>query len=110
MRISDWSSDVCSSDLLGIERRFGQPRRLPVLQEFMDADAKPFGVGAAAQGIEFAQPQYLRRIKGEGIAGELVDSGDADPGRPGDARRRRARPFGGRAYARWHVDERKSGV
>src|SRR3546814_9243537 len=70
----------------------------------MDADAKPFGVGAAAQGIEFAQPQYLRRIKGEGIAGELVDSGDADPGRPGDERRRRARPFGGRAYARWHVE------
>src|SRR3546814_19243330 len=25
MRISDWSSDVCSSDLLGLERRF--PRR-----------------------------------------------------------------------------------
>src|SRR3546814_7125534 len=61
MRISDWSSDVCSSDLIG-----GQDAD----RELM-LDAQPLGDRAVQ--IARAEPQFVRQQLGGGIEiGEMV--------------------------------------
>src|SRR3546814_13195905 len=56
MRISDWSSDVCSSDLIGERsgaRRVRRPHAQPILVEGQGAD-----IGAVApEGVEIAIPR-----------------------------------------------------
>src|SRR3546814_6489029 len=61
MRISDWSSDVCSSDLPSGADRFQQP--------FEQAAA----VGAAVGGLD---PAFGMRHHAEDIAGRIEDAGD----------------------------------
>lgn len=67
---------------------------------------EPFGVGAAAQRLQLAQPQDLRGVKGKGVARQLVDPGDADPVGARRERRRRARLVGGLASARRDIEHR----
>src|SRR3546814_4934796 len=40
MRISDWSSDVCSSDLKGFPRPFDKGKLSPSLEEFLEENPK----------------------------------------------------------------------
>src|SRR3546814_19845532 len=61
MRISDWSSDVCSSDLallIGVECTDSQ------VDEGTDAGG---------------EPQFLRELVGRWIVGELGDAGSENP-------------------------------
>src|SRR3546814_19346175 len=82
MRISDWSSDVCSSDLLDMSRLEGgglvpQPRDFP-LAEVLEPLASEFGAIAAARGLAFrfvgtsawvhSDPQLLRRCLQNSLA------------------------------------------
>src|SRR3546814_4193677 len=68
MRISDWSSDVCSSDL----RALG-------LQLLQYGDVGRIGAGLALPAalvthfVEQDRAQLLRRSDGEGLAGQRVD-------------------------------------
>src|SRR3546814_16169654 len=58
MRISDWSSDVCSSDLMGREKM----RRLTAL---LLAAGLPFAVtaqGAASEATRAAQAELAKRL------------------------------------------------
>src|SRR3546814_2328035 len=71
MRISDWSSDVCSSDLLGaadhLAHRIGQPRH------GLDADSKrlePGGIEQQAIEQGIAQPALAARIEIARIRGK----------------------------------------
>src|SRR3546814_11119147 len=51
MRISDWSSDVCSSDLLCTDLR--QKRMIPILTRIRAHSASEFGELVHHQGEEF---------------------------------------------------------
>src|SRR3546814_17961310 len=82
MRISDWSSDVCSSDLAGRDRG----RRSPVLDAQLDEDllemlvhgpradvhdlarvAIGFALGDPEQDVALARGQAQRTLKGGGL-------------------------------------------
>src|SRR3546814_19580696 len=71
MRISDWSSDVCSSDLLGLDSRFGRVTLRAfghVLQFVEDAEldiAAKLDVGAA--------PGHVGRDRDTALAARLGD-------------------------------------
>src|SRR3546814_19891559 len=60
MRISDWSSDVCSSDLRGDRRGGGERHRLRIGQRWQTGEA------AVAQGV---RPQCLPIGRGRGGGG-----------------------------------------
>src|SRR3546814_439750 len=65
MRISDWSSDVCSSDLL--DGRTRQPAAVLALREVEQRDG---GAGLAAFGIARADrlgPRQVRGREGEAL-------------------------------------------
>src|SRR3546814_5634156 len=65
MRISDWSSDVCSSDLLGVARRRSQDR--PVL----GVGGEEVGVGAVGDHPTVAdQHDPIREGDGGGAVGD----------------------------------------
>src|SRR3546814_5040938 len=69
MRISDWSSDVCSSDLYELQARTG--RDAPALARFRaqpDRQCRPCrrsGPGNDAQGVEGARAIYPRAVEHE---------------------------------------------
>src|SRR3546814_6737695 len=69
MRISDWSSDVCSSDLYELQARTG--RDAPALARFRaqpDWQCRPCrrsGPGNDAQGVEGARAIYPRAVEHE---------------------------------------------
>src|SRR3546814_7699420 len=80
MRISDWSSDVCSSDLL-VERQPRQPAGLRVLTHFLEqhfaqvrfvfaqgAGDVP-GIGAAAEHVG----DFIQDGDGDGVADRIDD-------------------------------------
>src|SRR3546814_11920615 len=77
MRISDWSSDVCSSDLAAVEQR-RQRVALGHALQFGDRDLQ-YAV-LAAQGVAF--PAYLAQLVLNGVngySGELVDRDPCPP-------------------------------
>src|SRR3546814_6630505 len=88
MRISDWSSDVCSSDLTGetlvcgariIERKAAVDDRLH--SRVFDEAQHRFGIGAAAD-LHGAYRQIVEQDRhqaatGIGEAGDQADDGDA---------------------------------
>src|SRR3546814_4922111 len=62
MRISDWSSDVCSSDLLGLEDAQGLAKRRPRHAEALDQ------LGLLAQRValvELARDDQLAQLVGD---------------------------------------------
>src|SRR3546814_1521963 len=84
MRISDWSSDVCSSDLGGaVERerlaRYAEPPGLEVprverLERVLDHDGGAHGlIGGAVECVEQLPERDGRR---PGLAGVLVGAGE----------------------------------
>src|SRR3546814_7286739 len=83
MRISDWSSDVCSSDLRRQRRILGHTRqRLRIgIEHVLPADARrdKFGPGIAFEitGEEFAGATHLFGLEVH-VVHELVDEGDGD--------------------------------
>src|SRR3546814_17332413 len=59
MRISDWSSDVCSSDLKGTQVDFGRAALIPAPAPNIVIDDVPVGLdGARQQILERASPQH----------------------------------------------------
>src|SRR3546814_11895076 len=98
MRISDWSSDVCSSDLSGGVGRAksGKSSRLKPLLLFDEgafehvlaghADARG---GGEAAGVEQAAEvgQHLRATADHGAVGSGVERGEAEVGRRSEERR-----------------------
>src|SRR3546814_21142820 len=68
MRISDWSSDVCSSDLFLIANRY-QGRRLLRVGEPGFGDA-PQRLGAPARGQAGLQPFAVDQPVGLGVASD----------------------------------------
>src|SRR3546814_18804205 len=117
MRISDWSSDVCSSDLFGLERRAifhaGQRQRRKLVEEFKKveielSDAIRDGIGKELllgreirAGRIGAAALVAPRIKGieHGVVGE------PQLGLPVEAARSEARRVGkecvGMGRSRW---------
>src|SRR3546814_12602746 len=67
MRISDWSSDVCSSDLGAISDWSGRRKPLTVLGYGLGAIAKPLFPIASSAGLVLAA-RFVDRI-GKGIRG-----------------------------------------
>src|SRR3546814_11663088 len=97
MRISDWSSDVCSSDLLpSSSSRFGSKRALTVIPEFpvgtdiaVESDAldpeflAEVGNGRVALGHSSLSEPHLGLGEGElaaTLASPRAGSGQASPG------------------------------
>src|SRR3546814_3998025 len=76
MRISDWSSDVCSSDLLGERWRFFGRLRHRLADELLEYGQQLRGVGV----LEIDDPDF-------GPARRLVVEFARERGKPGDARR-----------------------
>src|SRR3546814_11066270 len=72
MRISDWSSDVCSSDLLAADRRVAHRRRLRALQVHGHGQARDPDVGAAFEPFVVADA-------GEALAAPGVAPGVLQP-------------------------------
>src|SRR3546814_3608434 len=61
MRISDWSSDVCSSDLVGIEDRRIAVRRN---RQFVDIDGhRALKAGAIAIGVDAARREIVEILR-----------------------------------------------
>src|SRR3546814_6598749 len=66
MRISDWSSDVCSSDLHGLvqecRRRSGRPESNPLLPDFLGLQLSPrLRSGSAGDARETAAQHRVRQ-------------------------------------------------
>src|SRR3546814_13576031 len=76
MRISDWSSDVCSSDLLGERWRFFGRLRHRLADELLEYGQQLSGVGV----LEIDDPDF-------GPARRLVVELARERGKPGDDRR-----------------------
>src|SRR3546814_7658890 len=75
MRISDWSSDVCSSDLAGVEQLggdFGSPQR-----DLVEAGTKPIEAAVDRCGVGARQVAHRARI----ALGARDRLGDAPAGR-----------------------------
>src|SRR3546814_12176086 len=70
MRISDWSSDVCSSDLLKLATERFDPKRMPRIVGFGDT------VSAQTQQID-GKPQVLRGGSDRGFLTLVQDLGKA---------------------------------
>src|SRR3546814_8660317 len=79
MRISDWSSDVCSSDLLGVDRQ--RPRQGDALAH---AARKMAGVGVLETAKAVFMDQFAGAIPafGTGYAAHLQSDGDVLEDRP----------------------------
>src|SRR3546814_3356776 len=69
MRISDWSSDVCSSDLLPSLRR----RRFRLVAAEVDNGAAPAFGGARFADVAAVEDQPVVRADAEGLRGFLVE-------------------------------------
>src|SRR3546814_3814962 len=118
MRISDWSSDVCASDLLGVEvaglrchgeAQLGQAAlRRPGLLVLDEADKLaergPGGIQHLGQRLG-AWPALLAFL-GDALA--LVEGGRIQPGLPGKPRRREIVPGGEAVYGSPDAFDRKS--
>src|SRR3546814_18623625 len=66
MRISDWSSDVCSSDLAAVQRHAGdgrQPGSAPAPGPLRAPDAEPAGAQSAAPGPR--RPALHERLRAD---------------------------------------------
>src|SRR3546814_15191231 len=80
MRISDWSSDVCSSDLAGVEQLggdFGSPQR-----DLVEAGTKPIEAAVDRCGVGARQVAHRARIAlgardrlGDSTAGRAAANG-----------------------------------
>src|SRR3546814_5666705 len=81
MRISDWSSDVCSSDLGAISDWSGRRKPLTVLGYGLGAIAKPLFPIASSAGLVLAA-RFVDRI-GKGIRGAPRDALIGDLAPPG---------------------------
>src|SRR3546814_7062810 len=87
MRISDWSSDVCSSDLTLTATPANLAGRLLLATGFLERTAKTFGAlaaeadryaaGAAPSPFPFAapKPDAERRRRVDGLVAEIEASG-----------------------------------
>src|SRR3546814_1149875 len=101
MRISDWSSDVCSSDLEG------EKRIRPAA--FGAADRR----GEPAEAFQRFGPDRRGEVRGAelqeiGIVGVIADADDIMGGKGRDARHR-ARDFGGHAEKQVAIDDIEDG-
>src|SRR3546814_19228428 len=98
MRISDWSSDVCSSDLTLLGFRTARTAALPALGPLHLAMLRAAGLPVPADAAENAKPALLRTIA-------LLP--DADPTMPltpaeeRSERRRVGKQFGRTVKSRW---------
>src|SRR3546814_20608488 len=59
MRISDWSSDVCSSDLPGTRTGLGRGHEIALLPLAIVVAAPEAGVGAWVNGLSLASLAFL---------------------------------------------------
>src|SRR3546814_8943369 len=64
MRISDWSSDVCSSDLKAVYRRLGCPVR-PGSAVFLDVLARARDAGAAPPAPQHLYPALVEALRAQ---------------------------------------------
>src|SRR3546814_7752051 len=87
MRISDWSSDVCSSDLVAVILLH------PGFEDGVNGASPPRGTGVGVDGVEGGKAQHLARIEGERVRLQPVDVGHSNGARPDSdvGRRRRLR-------------------
>src|SRR3546814_7080467 len=67
MRMSDWSSDVCSSDLLGVPQGRGADRVVAAIERQVDA-MRALAVAQAQHGAE------LRRSEERRVGNECVNT------------------------------------
>src|SRR3546814_18550230 len=96
MRISDWSSDVCSSDLAAVHRRRPRPRRPAAVPDRRQPvpGGRPAGRGESG---ERAGERAGGRRKGETVRTPRPDAGDRRAGIYRRARRGAERASGGGA-------------
>ena len=76
----------------------------PIFEQFMHPRTAPARIGCGTQRIERREAEHAVGVKGEGIACELVDAGNADPARTVGGGRLRRRTTGGLRTARRQVD------
>src|SRR3546814_4804209 len=89
MRISDWSSDVCSSDLLYFERHDGEAA---TCEDFVKAIEEGAGIDLAQFRLWYGQagtPRITARIASDAATGDrtlhLAQSIPPTPGQPDKA-------------------------
>src|SRR3546814_3088284 len=79
MRISDWSSDVCSSDLEDVERRGGCGEDLPVIHRINElaGERDRIARGGGFHGILITRPERgdlaVELVLGDAIFAELAN-------------------------------------
>src|SRR3546814_11650922 len=79
MRISDWSSDVCSSDLEDVERRGGCGEDLPVIHRINElaGERDRIARGGGFHGILITRPERgdlaVEPVLGDAIFAELAN-------------------------------------
>src|SRR3546814_14154976 len=79
MRISDWSSDVCSSDLEDVERRGGCGEDLPVIHRINElaGERDRIARGGGFHGILLTRPERddlaVELVLGDAIFAELAN-------------------------------------
>src|SRR3546814_7804925 len=121
MRISDWSSDVCSSDLPSSSSRFGSKHALTVIPEFpvgtdiaVESDAldpeflAEVGNGRAALGHSSLSEPHLGLGEGElaaTLASPRAGSGQASHGALADHIPLKLRQCGKNARSEEHTSE-----
>src|SRR3546814_18161022 len=65
MRISDWSSDVCSSDLVDATTRFGTLLRATEIETALDKDADAFFEQCADSAVNGAEALRIDTLQSE---------------------------------------------
>src|SRR3546814_11596074 len=78
MRISDWSSDVCSSDLDCSEARAGWTRRASARSKFYPRRIVPPGVHAMSVLSRLSLPLALSLLLASGAVAAAPDGADID--------------------------------
>src|SRR3546814_1646616 len=80
MRISDWSSDVCSSDLAKTEIGWGHQIRSYVLQPYQLVKDLRTGVTSTAPGdvLDGALDPFMAAALSQKVTGEKVEVEDID--------------------------------
>src|SRR3546814_19095184 len=79
MRISDWSSDVCSSDLEDVERRGGCGEDLPVIHRINElaGEGERIARGGGFHGLLITRPERgepaVELVLGDAIFAELAN-------------------------------------
>src|SRR3546814_4670870 len=120
MRISDWSSDVCSSDLLGIDRKVEQVDRAGLNAVLGILDEQLRTAGLAGKGAAVGQLDRngeagdgdiegaLRRIDGQHRRADLLDDRGQLGGQPALAAAPVAEGSGGAGRSEEHTSELQS--